>query len=104
MIQFTDALPGGALEVQVYGGADGHFALVEDDGETTDYATGGKVRKTSLAWDDSSSTLSWTVNDGATTSPQMFTQLYVTLFSGGSRKTSATVALDGKSAGSVVVN
>ena len=40
VIQYTDALPGGPLEVQVYAGADGSFMLIEDDGETTAYEKG----------------------------------------------------------------
>jgi len=42
VVQFSDAI-GGVLAVHVYAGADGTFDLVEDDGETLDYAAvGGK--------------------------------------------------------------
>jgi len=83
VVQYTDALPGGPLEVQIYSGADGSFQLVEDDGETTAYE-GGAVRKTQLKWSESSKTLSWKVigtNDDAVTAvPNAFTQVFVTLF------------------------
>uniref|UniRef100_A0A7S4Q967 DUF5110 domain-containing protein n=1 Tax=Alexandrium monilatum TaxID=311494 RepID=A0A7S4Q967_9DINO len=78
VVQHTDALPGGALEVQVYGGADGVFKLVEDDGATTAYES-GEVRSTRLAWDDARRTLSWTTR-GADAGPQAFRELFVTLF------------------------
>ena len=102
VVQSTDALPGGPLEVHVYGGADGRFVLVEDDGETMDYATKGLVRRTALAWDDAAATLSWTV-DGQASGGATFTQLGVTLFVDGQpARHSPTVQLDGK-AGSVKV-
>ena len=69
MLQHTDALPGGPLEVLVYGGADGAFVLVEDDGETTAYASGNGVRRTSLAWDDGAATLSWSCKGAAAAAP-----------------------------------
>lgn len=34
VIQYTGQMPGGPLQVQIYGGADSTFTLVEDDGET----------------------------------------------------------------------
>mmetsp|Transcript_14254 Transcript_14254/g.24735 ORF Transcript_14254/g.24735 Transcript_14254/m.24735 type:complete len:552 (-) Transcript_14254:179-1834(-) len=46
------------LEVFVFGGADGAFELVEDDGWSTSYAQGA-ARTTSFTWDDSTQTLSW---------------------------------------------
>ena len=58
-VQWSNA-QGGALEVQVYGGADGTFTLYEDDGATLDYKKGGAaVRKTKYSWSDASKTLSW---------------------------------------------
>jgi alpha-D-xyloside xylohydrolase len=102
ILQYTDALPGGPLNVHVYGGSDGKFTLVEDDGETTGYATKGLVRRTALAWDDSAATLSWTVT-GKASGGATFTQLHVTLFADGqAARYSPTVTLDGK-AGSVKV-
>ena len=105
LVQYTDALPGGPLEVHVYGGADGAFTLSEDDGETISYQTTAHVRRTHLKWDDTKATLSWTVDAAASSSAQMFTQLRVKLFVAGEQaaRHSAIAALDGKSAGSVVV-
>ena len=79
VVQHSDALPGGPLSVHVYGGADGSFALVEDDGETDDYARHGKVRTTQFTWDEKSRTLSWSVS-GTASSPQMFVSVGLTLF------------------------
>ena len=62
VVQFSDAI-GGVLAVHVYAGADGTFDLVEDDGETLDYAAvGGEAhatRTTTFTWRDASRTLSW---------------------------------------------
>jgi alpha-glucosidase len=80
VIQSTDALPGGPLEVQIYSGADGSFVLVEDDGETTAYEN-GEVRQTALTWSDSSKTLSWTVRGAKMVLPNAFTMVYVAMFS-----------------------
>ena len=100
VLQHTDALPGGPLEILVYGGADGAFVLVEDDGETTAYAGGQGVRRTSLAWDDGAATLTWTCKGAAAAGA--FTQLSVTLaLAGGVERKSAVVEIgDG---GKVVV-
>ena len=51
----------GALEVQVYAGADANFLLVEDDGETMAYdaAEARSTRRTELSWSESTSTLAW---------------------------------------------
>jgi len=81
VIQYTGALPGGALQVHVYGGADSQepFVLVEDDGETMGYAR-GEVRKTHFTWNDSSETLSWQVTGSKTAFHNAFDEVYVTLF------------------------
>jgi len=83
VIQYTDALPGGPLEVQIYSGADGSFVLAEDDGETTAYETwaGTMVRKTIFDWSDSSKTLSWKLGGCSAAFTHTFTQVYVTFFS-----------------------
>merc|ERR1712232_318169 len=80
VIQYTDALPGGPLEVQIYSGADGSFALVEDDGETTAYET-GQIQTTKLNWCDKTQTLSWKASNSATNLPNAFEKVYATLFS-----------------------
>merc|ERR1711937_765720 len=37
LVQYTDALPDGPLEVRIYGGADATFKLFQDDGATFAY-------------------------------------------------------------------
>merc|ERR1712187_567499 len=57
-LQYTDALPGGALEVWCYGGAAGAFTLTEDDGETTGYKD-RKTRIIKLMWNEAAQELCW---------------------------------------------
>ena len=103
-VQYSDALPGGPLQLHVYSGRDGDFTLVEDDGETTEYSTHGKVRQTKFSWSDSARTLSWSyASSTSASSPQMFSALQVTLFVDKQTKQSAVVKLDGHNAGSIVV-
>jgi len=83
VVQYSDALPGGALEVHVYGGADGSFSLVEDDGESYAYTSPGHTRTTTFAWDDAAGTLSWTVSGSATSVKNGFTQLSLSLYAKG---------------------
>ena len=78
VVQHTGALPGGPLTVQVYGGADGKFELVEDDGESTAYKSSDGTRRTAFVWDDAAATLSWSVS-GAVPSKQMFVALRLSL-------------------------
>jgi len=80
VVQSTEELPGGPLEVEIYAGADGSFELIEDDGDTEAYAS-GNVRTTSLAWSNADRTLSWTVvgADGAEI-PGAFVQVRAKLF------------------------
>jgi alpha-D-xyloside xylohydrolase len=81
-VQYTAALETqGALDVHVYGGADGAFALVEDDGETYAYNT-GVSKRTAFKWDDTISTLSWNAV-GTYSSVHVFTKLVVTVFRAG---------------------
>ncbi len=78
VIQHTDDLPGGPLEVQVYPGADASFTLTEDDGKTTAYMT-GQVRRVAFTWNDSAKMLSWKL-DGPYRGKDIFTEMRVTLF------------------------
>ena len=82
VVQYSDALPGGALEVQVYSGADGSFVFVEDDGETLDYESGSTstIKTTTYEWSDKSKTLSWKVGGSFKGDAHTFTQVYVTMF------------------------
>lgn len=84
VIQYTGALPGGPLQVQIYAGENSResFVLVEDDGETMAYEIGG-VRKTQFDWNDSSQTLTWKVTSPQAALPNSFTQVYATLFTSG---------------------
>jgi len=92
VVQHSGALPGGALEVQVYAGADGSFTLVEDDGESTAYASGA-VRSTRLAWDDGARTLSWAVVDATAAGTAGFSQLFVRRFDAAGVASSAVVQI-----------
>lgn len=85
---------GGALEVQVYSGADGEFVLSEDDGTSLDYQSdsqgggggGAAVRTTSWRWDDAARTLSWSVAGGAQLdrgTPTLYSEVVVALFAPG---------------------
>ena len=59
------SLPGGPLEILVYGGIGRRLVLVEDDGETTAPA-GGRRRAPHLArGDDGAATLTWTQKGAA---------------------------------------
>jgi alpha-glucosidase len=51
VVQYTDALPGGPLQLHIYSGADAEFVLVEDDGETDAYERGA-VRRTTFSYDN----------------------------------------------------
>ena len=48
------------LEIRVYPGKNGSFALMEDDGKSYGYMN-GQIRKTVFTWDDNARTLSWKV-------------------------------------------
>jgi len=80
VVQSTDELPGGPLEIQIYSGADGSFDLVEDDGESVNYEV-GLMRTTNFVWYDSARTLSWRAR-GSVSEPgrHAFTQVRVTVF------------------------
>jgi alpha-glucosidase len=96
VIQYADALPGGALEVQVYAGADGQFSLIEDDGATTAYESGA-VRTTVFKWNDASRTLAWVVSGQSAPVANEFVSVYATLFSakGVQHSSTATIGSSG---------
>jgi len=79
IVQYTDALPGGALEVHVYSGDNAVFELVEDDGESKAYES-GEVRITKFVWDDKQQFLQWEAR-GAHRTSKSFTHVKVFLFS-----------------------
>lgn len=79
-VEYTDALPGGPLNVAVYAGADGSFTLYEDDGETRAYETGA-VATLRFSWVDATRCISWTRGGVAGSGgAQSFVQLQVTAF------------------------
>ncbi|HWD91764.1 MAG TPA: TIM-barrel domain-containing protein [Verrucomicrobiae bacterium] len=78
MIQHTDQLPGGPLELQVYPGQDATFKLVEDDGQTTDYLK-GIIRQTTFTWNDSTHRLSWEI-EGPYHGKDIFTEVNIKVF------------------------
>ena len=78
VIQHTDQLPGGPLELQVYPGKNATFTLVEDDGETTAYLK-GEVRRTTFTWNDTTGRLSWEVS-GHFAEKDIFTKMKIEVF------------------------
>eukprot|EP01012_Entosiphon_sulcatum_P028013 TRINITY_DN3384_c0_g1_i1.p1 TRINITY_DN3384_c0_g1~~TRINITY_DN3384_c0_g1_i1.p1 ORF type:complete len:742 (-),score=126.42 TRINITY_DN3384_c0_g1_i1:48-2273(-) len=90
--QYTDQLPGGALDVQVYSGADADFDLVEDDGLTYDYEQ-GNTRVVSFHWDDTHRVLSWSVSGKFAGDSHSFGQVYATLFAKGERRSSGPLPI-----------
>lgn len=90
-IQHTGELPGGPLEVQVYGGADGEFEMIEDDGETYDYKSGG-TKTTFLRWNDAKQVLSWECK-GLWAGDSEFKSIKAVLFNGSGRHESPVVGL-----------
>eukprot|EP01060_Flectonema_neradi_P003040 TRINITY_DN118_c3_g1_i1.p1 TRINITY_DN118_c3_g1~~TRINITY_DN118_c3_g1_i1.p1 ORF type:complete len:728 (+),score=134.34 TRINITY_DN118_c3_g1_i1:55-2238(+) len=94
LVLYTDLLPGGPLEVQVYAGCNGSFTFVEDDGETYDYLKNIK-KTTTFTYNDNTKTLSWN-SEGTFTGPNLFTQIKMTFFQSSGRSESAVVSF-GKS-------
>lgn len=84
VMQHTDDLPGGPLEVHVYPGQDASFTLVEDDGVTTAYLS-GQIRRTTFAWNDAWRTLSWKI-DGPYAGKDIFTDMTVAVMDPGGEK------------------
>lgn len=87
IIQHTDELPGGPLQIQIYPGRDAQFTLTEDDGLTSAYLE-GDVRHTNFAWDDRTRTLSWKI-DGPYDGKDIFRQIEISVFDAGGEKTAA---------------
>lgn len=97
--QYTDQLPGGALDVVVYAGADATYAMVEDDGASTDYKT-GNIRTIAFTWSDKTKTLAWKVSGSFAGDANSFTSLHLTVFTTKGMATSATKAIG--TSGSIV--
>jgi len=82
-VQHTDQI-GGELTVQVYGGCDAVFEMVEDDGITLDYRAAAApkaaaTRVTTWRWDDAAKTLTWSVR-GVYAGPSVYTSVQPVLF------------------------
>jgi alpha-D-xyloside xylohydrolase len=56
IVEYVDQKPDGPYEVRIYPGADAHFTLYEDDGETYRYEV-GEYATVALAWNDAHRTL-----------------------------------------------
>lgn len=56
VVEHTGQAPDAPWEIRIYPGADGHFTLYEDDGETYRYERGERAI-TALRWDESHGTL-----------------------------------------------
>jgi alpha-D-xyloside xylohydrolase len=50
-IQYTGEKPDAPIELRIYRGADGHFELYEDSGDTYDYQM-GQHSVIAMSWDD----------------------------------------------------
>jgi alpha-D-xyloside xylohydrolase len=55
-VQWASEKPADPIELRVYAGADGHFTLYEDQGDTYNYEKGA-FATIAFAWDDASHTL-----------------------------------------------
>jgi alpha-glucosidase len=78
VLQHTDQLPGGPLELQVYPGKNASFTMVEDDGLTTNYRK-GQLRRTTFTWDDAKRRLSWDI-EGPYAGKDIFKTMKVKVF------------------------
>ena len=92
VVQYSDQLPGGALEVQVYSGSDAEFVMVEDDGETEAYIKAGGARRTTYRWSEQAAELSWSV-DGTFSNANTFKQVKLVVFADGQRHESSITAI-----------
>jgi len=91
VIQYSDQLPGGPLEVQIYPGKDGSFLMFEDDGKSKDYQK-GISKRTHFLWNDASKTLSWS-SQGSFKDDHIFAQIYAVAFFPKGEKKSSTQSL-----------
>jgi alpha-D-xyloside xylohydrolase len=63
-LQYTNEKPADPIELRIYPGADGRFALYEDDGESYAYEKGERAT-ISLTWKDATKTLSFGARIGS---------------------------------------
>ena len=94
VIQHTDQLPGGPLELQVYPGKNATFTLVEDDGNTTAYMN-GRIRQTTFTWNDAAHRLDWKLR-GPYDGKDRFTSMKIEVFyPEGIKRAEASLAVSG---------
>lgn len=74
---------GGQLEVHVYAGRDSSFDLVEDDGETLDYAVAGTTRTTHWTYVQATRSLTWSAAGSYAGGSQSYTTVQVVYFESG---------------------
>jgi len=101
VIQSTDEIPGGPLDMQIYPGKDATFTFVEDDGATTDYLK-GTFRKTVFTWNDTTRELSWT-REGNYSGPTVFKEMTISVFDPSGKK-QAKASLDEKGSVKIPAN
>jgi alpha-D-xyloside xylohydrolase len=63
-LQYTGEKPADPIELRIYSGADGSFALYEDDGKSYAYEK-GEGATISLTWTDATKTLSFAARSGS---------------------------------------
>ena len=97
-LQYSDALPGGPLEVTVYTGKDAQYELWDDDGETTEWSTSPATASSLLAltWTEARQCLTWALN-GSYVGPRSFLQISVTAYVAGAAPKTAPAQAIGKS-------
>ena len=78
VVQYTEQDTVTSLEIRIYSGKDGSFAMTEDDGKTYNYIK-DSVRTTNYLWSDATNTLSWQVS-GAYSDKHVFTSIKAVLF------------------------
>jgi len=93
VLQHTDQLPGGPLELQIYPGKNASFTLVEDDGLTAAYLK-GRIRRTTFSWDDVQRRLSWKI-EGPYAGKDIFQSMKVKVFDPTQKLLNGSLASDG---------
>eukprot|EP00928_Gymnodinium_smaydae_P089309 TRINITY_DN73299_c0_g1_i1.p1 TRINITY_DN73299_c0_g1~~TRINITY_DN73299_c0_g1_i1.p1 ORF type:complete len:794 (-),score=67.51 TRINITY_DN73299_c0_g1_i1:54-2435(-) len=79
VVQHTDDVPDGPLEMRIYSGADASFEMLEDDGETNAYQE-GQLRSTRFAWCETTKTLTWAVTNRAPARASSFKSVIAYLY------------------------
>jgi alpha-D-xyloside xylohydrolase len=80
--QYVKQKPDSPLELRVYSGADGHFALYDDDGLTYHYEQGQRSN-ISMVWNDKTNTLTLGARQGTYPNMPSQQQFHIRLLRGG---------------------